>query len=151
MKNNLLYKVMCVIFTIDCNRHRKSFQSAECIIGVRSTSLSLDLPSGGKQPPGPTRRRGVNSMRFVNGLGVRQNHRGGPDAVSLEGHRTLRSYLHKSFYGEAGERWGVRGGAPKYQGHCGCPAHLPPTGTRRKGEHTEQGGTCPSSSLTSAD
>lgn len=150
MKNNLLYKVMCVIFTIDCNRNRKSFQSAECIIGVHSTSLSLDLPNGGKQPPGPTPRLRVNSMCFVNGLDAHQNRRGGPTAVSLEGRRTLRSHLHKSFYGEA-RGWGVRGHAPKHQGHCGCPAHLPPTGTRRKGEQTEQGGTCPSSSLTSAD
>ena len=33
-KNRSLYKVVCVISTIDCNSNRESFQLAECIVRV---------------------------------------------------------------------------------------------------------------------
>lgn len=33
-ENHSLFKVVCVIFTIDCNSNRESFQLAECIVCV---------------------------------------------------------------------------------------------------------------------
>ena len=46
-KNGLLYKVVCVIFTVDCNSNREALQPAECIMGVRPPSLSVDLHNEG--------------------------------------------------------------------------------------------------------
>ena len=37
-KNGLLYKVVCVIFTVDCNSNREALQPAECTMGVRPLS-----------------------------------------------------------------------------------------------------------------
>lgn len=46
-KNRLLYKAVCVIFTTDYDSNREAFQPAECIIGVRPPSLSVDLHNEG--------------------------------------------------------------------------------------------------------
>ena len=69
--------MVCVIFTIDCNSNRESFRLAECIICVLNFSKHGFTQWRKNSPLGPTQHCGINSVCFIDGLSVCQNHHSG--------------------------------------------------------------------------